>query len=410
MMHLMESGFAVSRCKQSRLKEEVRRLTFNDPSITRLRIPTTAVGRDVLRSVATALKSNTHLEDLRFHGGSLSIDVILALAHSMSSNTSLKRLRLEHVEMSSTGAKHLFNALETNKRVEELHLYENNLNESTATALRSLLEHNDTLKVLSMKQNFVGTALSCQKTHLEQLELTECWGCTSGIHDVIRNNNSIKRLYLIHTDVRASDLVYLFERLKQNTSVEELVITRTAFDNEATESLGSLLRETKTLRKLRLWGNQIGDDGMSKVSHGLRQNKSGLTELRLVENNIANAGASALSCALAANPMIQQVDLSGNKISNDGAQALLNLAKQNANIESLTVRDNNGIDSSIAAEIAFHVRLNKALEPDGRRSLGDVSLPCEKWLDSLERVKSRHEPDLMYFVVRQRPDIFASRN
>jgi Ran GTPase-activating protein (RanGAP) involved in mRNA processing and transport len=170
--------------------------------------------------------------------------------------------------------------------------------------------------------------------------------------------------------------------------------------------LATLLRETRTLQKLRFWGTRLGDAHLQTISQGLEYNKS-ITELRIIQNRIGCVGASALATALLSNTTIQELDLSDNNIGDDGANDLLDLMKRNARVESLTVRGNKQMDKAIAGEIMFYAKLNKTLKVSGRDAIRDVSLPYSLWPSVLDRVKM--DPTLLNFVVRQRPEVFGGR-
>lgn len=405
----MAAGSTLLGWNGSRQSNDLCRLTFNDASLTTLRVGVShnKVGRDEMRLVATTLKTNTNLKELCLHGGSLALDVTFALANSLRFNNSLQTLRLEQITFSSpTAATHLLEALKDNCSIKELHLYKNRFNETMTDALQSLLEGNDTLKVLSMKRNYVGNALNCRHSNLQELELTECWGCAPAISTFVQHNTSLERLYLLHTGTNFNDLIPLFQRLEQNTTLDELVITGSAFNDECAASLASLLRKNSTLTKLRLWGNHIGSFMTTTIAPALAEKES-IIELRIVKNGIDDAGASALAEALSTNTTIQTIDLSDNRIGDSGAKELLHLTRRNANIESCLLRDNNKrLDSSISANVRFETKVNKALKEDGRRAIGDVSLPHNLWPLVLDRIKN--EPAVLHHVLRQRPDILTN--
>jgi Ran GTPase-activating protein (RanGAP) involved in mRNA processing and transport len=374
---------------------------LNEPSLTTLRVPATeSVGRENMRMIITSLKANTHVKEVCFRAGSLSMDLMVTLAYSLRSNTTVKKLSFEHVTL--MGARHLFEALRDNHSIDELSLVHNDLEETSTDALASLLKGHDSLTKLTMKHNYVGNALGA-KHCLQQVELQKCWGCASGIQEMMKQNRTIKQLYLIHSEVDARKL---FEQLKHDTVLEELVITGTAFTSDAAASLATLLRETRTLQKLRFWGTRLGDAHLQTISQGLEYNKS-ISELRIIQNRIGCVGASALATALLSNTTIQELDLSDNDIGDDGAKDLLDLMKRNARVESLTVRGNKQMDKAIAAEIMFYAKLNKTLKVGGRDAIRDVSLPYSLWPSVLDRVKM--DPRLLNFVIRQRPEVFGGR-
>lgn len=328
------------------------------------------------------------------------MDLVVSLAYSLRSNTTVKKLSFEHVTM--VGARHLLEALKDNHSIEQLCLVQNDLDETCTDALASLLEEHDSLTNLTLKHNYIGNALGA-KHRLQEIELQKCWGCASGIEEMMKQNTTVKRLYLIHSEL---DCRNLFEQLEHDTVLEELVITGTPFTTKAADALATLLRETSTLKKLRFWGTRLGDARLQIISQGLETNKS-ITELRIVQNRIGNIGASALATALLSNTTIQELDLSDNDIGDEGGKDLLDLVKRNARVESLTVRGNKQMDKAIAAEIAFYAKLNKALKTGGRDAIGDYSLPYSLWPSVLDRVKA--DPTLLNFVIRQRPEVFGGR-
>ena len=125
------------------------------------------------------------------------MDLVVTLAHSLRSNTTVKKLAFEHVTL--MGARHLFEALKDNHSIEELCFVQNDLNEMCTDALASLLEEHDSLTKLTMKHNYIGNALGA-KHRLEEVELQKCWGCASGIEEMMKQNTTVKRLYLIHSE------------------------------------------------------------------------------------------------------------------------------------------------------------------------------------------------------------------
>jgi len=81
------------------------------------------------------------------------------------------------------------------------------------------------------------------------------------------------------------------------------------------------------LGELCLGGNGIGDAGAQALAAVLGAPGSALRRLSLRDNCIGDAGARALAAALETNVMLEELDLWGNPISNEGKQAVLTTAK-----------------------------------------------------------------------------------
>ena len=79
-----------------------------------------------------------------------------------------------------------------------------------------------------------------------------------------------------------------------------------------------------TLANLWLSGNDLGDEGASKLAEALKHHAS-LTELVLESNRIGPKGAAALALALARNGVLHDLNLSENPIGYDGAKALADM-------------------------------------------------------------------------------------
>jgi hypothetical protein len=105
--------------------------------------------------------------------------------------------------------------------------------------------------------------------------------------------------------------------------VRTLLLSSNIINDAQTRSLCSAASQPlASLTVLDLSGNRIADDGASSLAHGLQGNSS-LLDLNLSNNRITSTGAVALAQALAGNAMLQTLKFSGNRLDACGCDAIL---------------------------------------------------------------------------------------
>jgi hypothetical protein len=102
------------------------------------------------------------------------------------------------------------------------------------------------------------------------------------------------------------------------------------------------------LEELQLVGNVVGDDGACHLAAALERNKT-LKSLYLDYNNIASDGARYLAAALERKSTLMELRLSSNNIADDGARHLAAALERNCTLTSLYLGDNNIAEAAEAA-------------------------------------------------------------
>jgi hypothetical protein len=77
--------------------------------------------------------------------------------------------------------------------------------------------------------------------------------------------------------------------------------------------LADALFNNKTLKRLSLWNNQVGDRGVQSLSNALSANDNLLKKLDLSQNDITDEGARYLAQMLKTNRILTHLSLSNNK-------------------------------------------------------------------------------------------------
>ena len=164
--------------------------------------------------------------------------------------------------------------------------------------------------------------------------------------------------------------VDLAKALTVNKHLEELNISRNAIQNEGIKHLARLLCVNQSLKKLNLHecgitflsegfaealaanehleeldisNNAFGDDGIQHLALVLRVNQC-LKRLYLAACSLTSLSAS-LSEALATNTQLEELNVSGNALQDDGIQHLAHALQSNQHLKKLDVGSCNLSDN-----------------------------------------------------------------
>ena len=91
----------------------------------------------------------------------------------------------------------------------------------------------------------------------------------------------------------------------------------------------------QTLLQLRMWGNKIGDDGITAIAGSL--SNSNITLLNVRRCSIDLVGVTSLAAALSSNKNIRELHLYDNDITNNGARLIMKIAVDNEVCEYVSI-------------------------------------------------------------------------
>ncbi|KAK2160778.1 hypothetical protein LSH36_127g12010 [Paralvinella palmiformis] len=127
-----------------------------------------------------------------------------------------------------------------------------------------------------------------------------------------------------------------------NVACKKLDLKGNNIRGTATEALGRMLRQNKTLLSMCLEWNALGmlDTAFSVFCEGLGSNPT-LQVLDLRNNQINHDGATELAAAIKRNTTVRSLDLRWNNIGLIGGRALLNALDYNKTLVRLDLAGNN---------------------------------------------------------------------
>ena len=148
------------------------------------------------------------------------------------------------------------------------------------------------------------------------------------------------------------------ESLQINANLQSLKLKNITI--EGVELISEIVRTNKTLQKLDLSNNKLSDDGTITISDGLKNNTT-LLELNISHNNITNKAIKNITESIQVNTTLEKLDLSHNILSDDGATLISSCLKCNNSLLKLNI-SHNGITDKGTKEIAEAIKINSTLQ------------------------------------------------
>lgn len=168
------------------------------------------------------------------------------------------------------------------------------------------------------------------------------------------NQSSMTRLDLSHKYICDDGGCRMAQALKENTHLRILFVSNNHLGTRATHTLCHAIRLHPSLTFLDLSHNRVGDDGAESFAKLLQQDPSlqTLTVLRLNHNKIGTRGAMAISQSLLTNTTLTSLELMDNFIGVQGMQALAAMLPSNNSLHHLHLAGNPGGHHSYEAFLA----------------------------------------------------------
>lgn len=132
-------------------------------------------------------------------------------------------------------------------------------------------------------------------------------------------------------------ILVLAKQLKTNKTVHKLVLNQNQVGDLGAEALGKSLERNRHLQELHLQHAGINSVGAYKLATALKSKHQQLRSLVLSFNDIRDRGAEAIARALPKNRTLENLDLSFNVVGNDGAEALAEGLCANKTLRSLVL-------------------------------------------------------------------------
>lgn len=171
-------------------------------------------------------------------------------------------------------------------------------------------------------------------------------------------NSRLQTLRLSKNHFTVDQLATLATTLEGNVSLIALVLDDNDLGPDSAVEIARILRRS-SLKTLSLAGNRIGDDGAQAIANALLSNKT-LTSLNLEYNDITSKGILSVSQALAHSASLQELSLAANDLRFGGTEHLADGLAVNQTLISLD------LDSTLIVEDDIEVLVKVLRSPNSK--------------------------------------------
>lgn len=296
------------------------------------------------------LKSNDHVEEIRFLGNSLGIEASEALANVLETKKTLKVANLSDIFTARLlseippALSHLVTALLTLPDLHTIDLSDNAFGLNTVAPLVDFLSQHTPLRYLYLNNNGLGpaagvlvadalTALAAKKEtarkegkSVPDLELVICGrnrlesGSMAAWAKAYAANSGVKTIKMTQNGIRPEGITHLITNgLSHLSKLETLDLQDNTFTAMGANALSSVVGKWTNLRELAVGDCLLGGRGGIALASALNKgNNKKIEVLRLFFNDINAKGLAGLASAASTSlPALRRVELNGNKFNED---------------------------------------------------------------------------------------------
>lgn len=330
---------------------------------------------------------------------------------ALRANPSLRKFTLSSVSGANSDMIELWQSLvDATLSLEDLTIDDYILQEQEASVLQRVLK-TSSLKVL----NFLNMPFS-----------TSSIGILCALFDA---GSSIRQLKFVGIQMSKECWSQLFASLSRSAALESLFLENCGIGPALVEDIDRFLSINTSLQTLYLNSNEIDESMIGKWSiSGLIKNRS-LKKLMLSQNPVGDDGARHLSRMLKSNRTIETLSIVNCDIWSPGCHFLVSSLAQMRGLENLFIDSEieehtstliQSLQSNMTIKyictdrspyltredqewgiVEFYLRLNR----ERRRVLAEPFVVSSLWPQILERVNDC--PALIYYMITHKPDLVA---
>uniref|UniRef100_W5MMQ8 NACHT domain-containing protein n=1 Tax=Lepisosteus oculatus TaxID=7918 RepID=W5MMQ8_LEPOC len=345
---------SLKNCKlQPRHFKEIGKLLTNSP-INELDLNFNYGGDLGVKQLMEGLNSATcSVSKLRIAGNDLSDECCKDLLTFLTSKQSRVHLCLNDNRNIATGLPFLFSGLShPNCQLKELHLQICGITAKCCEELAANLHSNRSLTKLFLQRNYLEdrgveqlcSALQQPYSVLHTLQLEGCRltsRCCGPLAAVLETSRSLSKLSLGWNELGDDGMKVLCRGLQAPGCVlQTLELESCELTAGCCKNLAQVLSSNLSLTTLILTDNDLEDKGVALLSLGLRQPSCALQTLVLQENRLKGACCKDLRQALTSSSSLITLDLSMNLLTDQSVTELQGLAKHCLSLCTIELRLN----------------------------------------------------------------------
>ncbi|XP_063814073.1 NACHT, LRR and PYD domains-containing protein 3-like isoform X2 [Pseudophryne corroboree] len=329
-LRLHSCGLTSSCC------DDLRSVITTLRSLTRLDLSDNVLGDSGINLLCEGLRHPAcALQELRLCKCDLTSSCCDDFCSVITTLRSLTRLVLSHNDLEDSGIKLLCEGLRhPDCALQDLWLPGCDLTSSCCDDLRSVITTNRSLTRLVLSWNALGDSgikLLCEGLRHPACTLQDLWllhcsltsSCCDDLRSVITTRHSLTTLALSWNVLEDSGIKLMCEGLRHPAcTLQDLRLCECNLTSSCCDDLRSVLTTSRSLTRLDLSGNALGDSGIQILCEGLRHSDCVLLELRLLSCGLTSSCCDDLRSVLTTNRSLTRLNLSGNALRDSGIKLL----------------------------------------------------------------------------------------
>jgi Ran GTPase-activating protein (RanGAP) involved in mRNA processing and transport len=267
----------------------------------------------------------------------------------------IDHIDLSYNQITEIGAKALAKLIEKIPNLMSLNLQGNQIDIAGAKEVALSVRKNQTLEYINVSENNIQNEGALQLTEilfeskmLKELNLAEnkiSHDGIAGIMSVLNWNNYTLEVLNIdaayYSTIGQEIAIHIAKMLQTNKGITRLSLRKNALNCDGIYVITEHLLDNKLLRSLDLSANKISFKGCEAIGKFLIGENCMLESLNLSGNKTGHYGAKAIALALSKNRTLIHLDMTRNDIDDDGLRMLGESLYENGNLTSVKLYWNN---------------------------------------------------------------------
>ena len=298
--------------------------------------------KQYVNEINESLQNNTKLQSLKL------LNITKEGVKPIFEVKALQKLDLSSNILSDDGAVTISDGLKSNNTLQELNISHNNITNKGTKRIAKAIQINSTLQNINISKNHISIEglvyfMEAVKNNctLQVVNITHNNVTRSGFTSIkwcIENLQHPIQIYASWNEINKSGkLLTKISTSCAPDNIEDDVWSFDVYDaDHLVMCLSECLKEDDTLQELNLSYNKITSEGAKMIGKTIKENKR-LQKLEISGNSISDDGAAAISDGLKCNISLQELDMSWNEITSEGAKLIAEAIKANTTLHTLNL-------------------------------------------------------------------------
>ena len=304
---------------------------------------------------------------LNLSGNEICNEAAAALENVLSDNTTLRELSLSNTNLKKEEINHLFNIL-CFPCLTKLSVSNNNITDESADYIATFLSKCNELEQLDLSHNHLTSAgaikiCKINLTNLNTFNLSFNNITAEAANDMatfLSQNLELQVLNLSNNDLQECSYSNTFRMVKVMSVLSILTVCNNTVISKTADELAAALCHNIFLKELDFSNNDLSTSNVISIFNGMK-NINNLITLNVSHNRITDEAAEAIESVLSHNSKLQSLDLSYNYFMSEGFFRIFSRTRNIAYLQKLNICCNK-ITSRSADGIAVFLSHNLKLK------------------------------------------------